>query len=79
MISIMITTPNTFKMTNNNPWQTVLNAKNANQVILSENNLAAVKKSTIMVKNSPNLTADAEVRMPRRYSFDDNGGGYLGL
>lgn len=65
-------------MTNSKLWQTASNTNNANNVILLENNLTAAKKSDASSKNSLRLTAK-DTQMPKRYSFDDNGGGYLGL
>lgn len=64
-------------MTNNTPWQVTLNANNPGHVILSGNNLTVVKKGTGLKKTS--VATAKTVVMPKRYSFDDNGGGYRGL
>ena len=65
-------------MTNSTPWQTMINSNNTSKAVLTENNLIAVRKTAVSSKSSLTIAAK-NVVMPKRYSFDDNGGGYLGL
>ena len=62
-------------MTNNKPWQTVVNPNNLASMPKAQNNLAAVGKN----ENAVKPTATIKVVMPKRFNFDDNGGGYQGL
>lgn len=65
-------------MTNSTSWQTVVNIGNTGKAMLAESTSTVVRKSTLSSKTS--LSAAAKnIIVPRRYSFDDNGGGYLGL
>lgn len=64
-------------MTNTTLWQATLNASNPSKAVLIENNLDTVKKGTASATKSIGTTK--VVVMPKRYSFDDNGGGYRGL
>ena len=63
-------------MSNNKPWQAIVNADSP-KVMTSENNLAVVQKDASS-KNEENAFY-LKVLTPKRYSFDDNGGGYQGL
>ena len=63
-------------MANNNAWQTTANPSNLATVISMENSSAAVKKDTESVKAS---SLKMKIVLPKRYSVDDNGGGYEGL
>ncbi|GAA4755837.1 hypothetical protein [Flavisolibacter ginsenosidimutans] len=65
-------------MTNSTPWQVTINANNAGKAALMENNLGTVKKAAVPVKKTVNNAAKIVI-MPKRYSFDDNGGSYRGL
>ena len=65
-------------MTNNKPWQTVMNTADTANSMIANNSFAVSKKPTSAVKASKDLPAVAFV-MPKRYSFDTNGGGYRGL
>lgn len=65
-------------MTNSTSWSTVVNTANTGKTMLAERNSTAVKKSAGSSKTALNVTAKSVV-VPRRHSFDDNGGGYLGL
>lgn len=64
-------------LTNNKPWQAIVNANNLSKVNTAENNLAVVQKETVSRKQRSSYTV--KVITPKRYSFDDNGGGYQGL
>ena len=64
-------------MTNNKPWQTIVNANNLSKPLVTENQLSAVKKDTQNKVSGTYYTANSLPR--KRYSFDDNGGGYEGL
>lgn len=62
--------------TNNKPWQAIVNPENLSKAVTVGNNLAvAEKKSGASYKSN----AYAKVITPKRYSIDDNGGGYKGL
>lgn len=63
-------------MTSNKPWQAIVNADNLPKVIPTENNLAAVKQEA---KHKKVTYYTEKVITPKRYSIDDNGGGYQGL
>ena len=63
-------------MTNSKPWQTVVNPANLAAISSMNNNLAVVKKNADAAKEG---TVKMKVVNPKRYSFDDNGGGYDGL
>ena len=69
---------NKFNMANITPWQVTISANNASKAVLTENNLGNVNTTTVSTKKALNGTAKVVV-MPKRYSFDDNGGGYRGL
>jgi hypothetical protein len=64
-------------MTNNKPWQTIVNADNFGTAAQNINNLSVAKNDgeTEDASNS----YKAKTVLPKRYSFDDNGGGYQGL
>ncbi|RYF86330.1 MAG: hypothetical protein EON98_04015 [Chitinophagaceae bacterium] len=64
-------------MTNNKPWEAVVNADNALKLVPAENHLTVVKKDANSHKYV--ATTSAELVTTKRYSFDDNGGGYQGL
>jgi len=61
---------------NNTPWQAVVNPNNLAAMTSMENKMAAVKKNTVDTKL---VSVKMKVVNPKRYSFDDNGGGYKGL
>lgn len=63
-------------MTNKQPWSAVINTTHLTKISATKNTLTVVKKDdAFQVK--PVYRALATTA--RRYSFDDNGGGYLGL
>lgn len=62
-------------ITNRKAWQTIVNPNNLTKVVPMGNNLAVVKNHV----TSPESVAKIKVVVPKRYSFDDNGGGYEGL
>ena len=66
-----------FTMTNNTNWQVMNNANSANKLTLTEKNVAAIKQADSVKKSSVSTTK--KVVVLKRYSFDDNGGGYRGL
>ena len=62
--------------TNNKPWQAIVNPENLSKATTTDNNLVvAEKKSGASYQSS----AYVKVLTPKRYSIDDNGGGYKGL
>ena len=63
-------------MTNSKSWQTVVNPANLATISSMNNNLTVVKKNTDAAKE---VVIKMKVINPKRYSFDDNGGGYDGL
>ena len=63
-------------MANSKPWQTVVNPANLAAISSMNNNLAVVKKNADAAKE---VIVKLTVVNPKRYSFDDNGGGYDGL
>ena len=64
-------------MTSSKPWQAIVNADNLPKVIATENTLSAVKGNDAS-QNYSNVYS-TKVINAKRYSFDDNGGGYKGL
>ena len=60
---------------NNKPWQAVVNPVNLVPASAMENKLAVIKKDAA----NKQVTVTMKVVNPKRYSFDDNGGGYEGL
>ena len=65
------------KKNNQGPVQVVLTYKANNS---EKNNLSAKVVTTSVTKKEGKLTKlDDNHKLVRRYSFDDNGGGYLGL
>ena len=64
-------------MTSNKPWQAIVNADNLPKEISTENNLTVAKQST--TTHNMVSTYSSKVVTTKRYSFDDNGGGYQGL
>ena len=66
-------------MTNNTtPWQAIVNANVVKTLPVTENNVNTVKKAEGRVQKSYATVKNLNV-VPKRYSFDDNGGGYQGL
>lgn len=63
-------------MTNNQPWQAVVNTNNFIKAEQTANLLSVVKHETPAAKQSKTIT---KVVLAKRYSIDDNGGGYQGL
>ncbi|HEY0041197.1 MAG TPA: hypothetical protein VGB71_11070 [Flavisolibacter sp.] len=63
--------------TNNKPWQTIVNADNFATAGQSINNLSVAKNDGETEETS--ISYKANTVLPKRYSFDDNGGGYQGL
>jgi len=61
--------------TNNKPWQAIVNPENP-KAVSTDNNLAVAEKKSGASYHS---NAFAKVITPKRYSIDDNGGGYKGL
>ena len=62
--------------TNNKPWQAIVNPENLSKAATTDNNVTvAEKKSGASYQSS----AYEKVVNPKRYSLDDNGGGYKGL
>ena len=64
-------------MTKSTSWQATLNASNQTQSGPVENNLDSVKVNRSLATNATGTTKVFVV--PKRYSFDDNGGSYRGL
>jgi hypothetical protein len=62
---------------NNKPWQTLVNAENLSKTGKRENNLTVAQKNNVTSTKGNVYTT--KVVTPKRYSFDDNGGGYEGL
>ena len=62
-------------MTNGKPWQAVVNPTILAPINSVEKNLAVVKKSA----TAKQVSVKMKVVNPKRFSFDDNGGGYAGL
>ena len=62
-------------MTNNKAWQAVVNPANFAPVSSMENKLIAVKQNG----GKKQVSVKIKTVTPKRYSFDDNGGGYEGL
>ena len=63
-------------MATNKAWQAVVNPNNFASIAQMENSSAPVKKETEGVKAS---SLKMKIVLPKRYSVDDNGGGYEGL
>lgn len=63
-------------MTQNKPWQAIVNNENVSKLAPIENNLAVVKKDT---PNKQHAGYAVKFVTTKRYNFDDNGGGYQGL
>ncbi|MDB5208117.1 MAG: hypothetical protein JWR72_3192 [Flavisolibacter sp.] len=65
-------------MTNQQPWQAIVNTALLAKIPKKENSLSVVSKEfTTGSQKSPVLVMNFSAA--KRYSFDDNGGGYLGL
>ncbi|HYO20942.1 MAG TPA: hypothetical protein VER36_00970 [Flavisolibacter sp.] len=64
-------------MTSSKPWQAIVNANNLPNVIVTENNLTVAKPKPSASKKAN--VYSSKVVTTKRYSFDDNGGGYAGL
>jgi hypothetical protein len=65
-------------MTKNTPWQTVLNSNSRSKFPVAKKNL--VLPEDRMSKKPSYYTSIGQTAIePKRYSFDDNGGGYMGL
>ena len=63
--------------TNNKPWQVIVTNENLSKSVTTENTLTATEK-----KSGASYQSNAYVSKvinPKRYSIDDNGGGYKGL
>ena len=63
--------------TNNKPWQAIVTNENLSKSATTENSLTVVDK-----KSGASYQSNAyalKVINPKRYSIDDNGGGYKGL
>ena len=63
-------------MANSKSWQTVVNPANLAAISSMNNSLTVVKKNADAAKE---VVVKMKVINPKRYSFDDNGGGYDGL
>lgn len=74
---IPITTNLQSMMTSSKPWQAIVNVNNLPTVIVTENKLTVAKQKTATSKKGNAYTS--KVVTTKRYSFDDNGGGYAGL
>jgi hypothetical protein len=64
-------------LTTNKSWQVMANTANLPKVNATDANLTGSKQNT-----SSSNQVDAymmKIVTPKRYSFDDNGGGYQGL
>jgi hypothetical protein len=66
-------------MTNSKPWETVVNTGNLVNVSATDNKLAVVKKETRKSSAKQDTYYSKPFVSSRRYSIDDNGGGYQGL
>ncbi|RYZ27641.1 MAG: hypothetical protein EOO10_12080 [Chitinophagaceae bacterium] len=62
--------------TNNKPWQAIVNPENLSKAATTDNTLTVAEKKSGASYQS---NAYAKVLTPKRYSIDDNGGGYRGL
>jgi hypothetical protein len=62
--------------TDNKPWQAIVNPENLSKEVTTDNNLAVAEKKSGASNQSRSY---AKVMTPKRYSIDDNGGGYKGL
>ena len=62
---------------NNKPWQAIVTNENLSKSVATENTLSATEKKSGASYQS-NAHA-AQVINRKRYSIDDNGGGYKGL
>jgi hypothetical protein len=70
---------NSSKMTNTTPWQVMRNANNPTTAVLTDSQLTTKKQASVTSAKKKAGTVIKMMTMPRRYSFDDNGGGYRGL
>ncbi len=61
---------------NNQPWKAIVNTNNFAKDGAKESQLTVVKKGTAQRTNAYQPVMKV---VTKRYSFDDNGGGYLGL
>jgi hypothetical protein len=64
-------------ITSNNSRQAVGNALNAPAVVVVEDSMQVANKTA--ASNNSAYASPLKVVTPKRYSFDDNGGGYEGL
>lgn len=60
---------------NKHPWKATVNADPLSSLSAKANPLSVVKKTTPQLRTA----YTSAVIAAKRYSFDDNGGGYLGL
>lgn len=65
-------------LTNNNSWQAVISAGKMHKAISAETLLNAGKQKTAPAKTPANSYL-LKIVTSKRYSIDDNGGGYEGL
>ena len=64
-------------MTNTSSWKAPVAANNVVKMPLTENHIAGTKKTDNQEKKM--YSSPKKVVLSKRYSFDDNGGGYKGL
>ena len=64
---------------NSKTWETVVNNGNFVKVNTTENKLTVVKKEERKSTNKQDAYFSKPFVSTRRYSIDDNGGGYQGL
>ena len=65
---------------NSKPWETVVNTGNFVRVSTTDNKLAVVKREERKLSNKQEAYYTKPfISSSRRYSIDDNGGGYQGL
>ena len=64
-------------LANNQPWQAIVNKDNVSKAIASVSHLSAVKQTQSSANEVKGYTM--KILTAKRYSFDDNGGGYQGL
>jgi hypothetical protein len=65
-------------ITNQQPWQATVNPVFLTNVPQTQNTLSIVQKNFI-TKTKKTSASVVKFAAAKRYSFDDNGGGYQGL
>lgn len=65
-------------MTNKQPWQAIVNTTFPANLSQKSSTLSVVNKEFTKAKQKPSAQV-IKFAAEKRYSFDDNGGGYKGL